>query len=555
MRCPQIFLAASVLLLLWACPGEPNASPILDGAASGDGSAALDSSVFLDASSIDAVFEDAAVLDAETQDGNAGLDSNVLDVASQDAGLSDLANSPDTAIVQADAGLPPQGDNVIVNGSFELWNEGLPEGWMGESTNMTTDNIAEDSHAHDGVKSCLVVNPDSSHLRLSTAAATWIAGRYHCTYWVRGGGEIRNARYNGGYSSYSDYISVDDDQWQALSYDFNLADDVPDVFELIFSVKNTLPGLGHLQLDDVRCTRDIEACDSISCEDWQQCDNDLQACVSADGFCTDAGECEIWQDCDEDHRCVTAADHCANTADCDQPTPVCDGDRHVCEAGDPCADVDCPEDWRVCDPATALCVLDAGRCLNTLHCDGDLPVCNITNHSCEAIDSVANVVPNGGFELWEDLSFNGSTVSTVHLPQYWYGVCVDCSPYFPTSTAAFSDIAEYTLSTHGGDKALQLSKDGQPADRFASEPFSLQPTTTYSCAYWVRGHGNHRQRAYCGGWTPDTEFLTVDSSDWQQVGFEINSNSSWCVLIFYISNTDADLDHVQIDDVSCAKKF
>lgn len=164
-------------------------------------------------------------------------------------------------------------------------------------------------------------------------------------------------------------------------------------------------------------------------------------------------------------------------------------------------------------------------------------------------------MPNGSFEIWEDLGLNGSTTSTVHLPQYWYGVCDGCSPWYPDSEASFASIVEYKGHTHSGSSALQIIKPGRPADRFESEPFSLTATKTYNCAYWVRGPGSHKQRAYCGGWAPDTDFQSIDSDQWQQVSFDINSNSAWCVLIFYVSDTDATRDHVQIDDVSCSLKY
>jgi hypothetical protein len=169
-----------------------------------------------------------------------------------------------------------------------------------------------------------------------------------------------------------------------------------------------------------------------------------------------------------------------------------------------------------------------------------------------AVDDAVNVVPNGGFELWEEVSFGGST--TYNLPVSWYGVCDGCSPYFPTSEMTLTDVRPYTTSVHGGSTACQLVKTGVPADRFTTEPFTVTPTATYSCAYWVRGKGTHRQRAYCGGWEPDTDYQPVDSDQWQQVSFEINGQASWCVLILYASNTDAARDHVQFDDVVCSRR-
>ena len=42
------------------------------------------------------------------------------------------------------------------------------------------------AYSHDGIRSCQLANADSSHKRFTTAAMSMPAGRYHCSYWVRG---------------------------------------------------------------------------------------------------------------------------------------------------------------------------------------------------------------------------------------------------------------------------------------------------------------------------------------------------------------------------------
>ncbi len=538
----HVCLLATLPLLL-ACPGDPENPPATDAASP------FDASLPFDAQGMDSIAPDRAAGD------RAGIDAGSTDATGRDLQTTDLASPPDTRGQGEDAGLPPQGDDIIVNGSFEVWTAGLPDGWVGAETSLASDSFAEDSSdAHDGLKSCQLINSTDSHKRFTTAATSLPRGRYHCSYWVRGVGEIRNARYDGDYSSYSSYTAIDTDLWDEVRYDFNVAADVTDVFELVFSVRNTVASRGHLRLDHVRCSRDIEPCDAISCEGWQVCDNDLPGCVTASGFCADADECAEWQTCDADHRCVTTAGRCVETGDCDGATPVCNTSTHLCEAGDPCADVSC-DAWKERDPADSSCVLRDGHCMNTLDCTDNLPVCDVTTHTCEAVDHSANVIPNGGFEAWEDIWLWGASTTTYHLPTSWYGYCDGCSPYYPDSELDPNDARPYTSSVHGGSTALQLIKTGQPGDRFETEPFSVLPTATYSCAYWVRGKGSHRQRAYCGGWEPDTQYQPVDSDSWEQVGFEINATSSWCVLILYTINTDSARDHVQFDDVVCSKKF
>ncbi|MFH1811931.1 MAG: invertase recombinase-like protein [Pseudomonadota bacterium] len=513
-----------------------------------------------DATSVDGAVADAPRVDSALADATGSPDLAVTaDAAGGDARVPDAgqldAVTGDTGHTVVDSGLPPQGDNILVNGSFEQWSNALPVGWYGAESNLDSAAVVEDlSAAHDGIRACQLINTGSTHRRFTTAATTWPAGDYHCSYWVRGTGEIRNARYTGSYSSYSSYTSIDADTWTELSYSFRVLQEVVDVFELVFSVRNTDAARGHIHIDDVRCTRSIEPCDGIVCESWQSCDNSVPGCVTASGFCADETECLDWQDCGGDHLCATATDRCAGTIDCNEPTPVCDLPSHSCVAGDPCAGVTC-DAWKQCNPADALCVLKPDRCMTTADCVQSLPVCDVTTHSCVAVDSAVNVVPNGGFEDWEDVWLGGPSTTTFHLPVSWYGVCNNCSPYYPTTQIAASDVRAYSASVHGGSQACQLVKTGMPGDRFDSEPFAVTPGVTYSCAYWVRGQGSHRQRAYCGATAPDTQYLSVDSDTWQPVTFEINSNSAWCVLIFYASSTDAARDHVQLDDVVCSRKF
>ncbi|MCB9732946.1 MAG: invertase recombinase-like protein [Deltaproteobacteria bacterium] len=486
----------------------------------------------------DATVDDTApadVLDAEdTSDAQDTTPSDVADASPADGGGTDTVIAPE--------------DNVVADGSFERWAGGLPLGWVGAATNLASDGIAEDaSLAHDGVRACQLVNAASGHKRFTTAPFALAAGRYTCTYWVRGAGEIRNARYTDDYSSYSGYTTVDDDAWREVVYTFNQAADAA-AFELVFSVRNTGAARDHLHLDDVRCARAPEPCDTVTCEAWQTCVNADAACATAPGFCADAGDCAAWETCGDDHRCALAAGRCDATIDCDGETPVCDVATHTCVAGDPCAGVTC-EAWQACRPADAACVVAPGRCARLSDCDDALPTCDVATHTCVGVDAPANVVPNGGFEAWSDYSFGGA--ATYLLPDAWYGECDGCTPYFPTTEIAPANVRQYSASVHGGSYACQLVDTTVPADRFVTEPFPVVPGKTYDCAYRVRGKGTYRQRAYCGGWGPDTEFAAVDGADWQVAHFQMGGAVSWCVLVFYASNTDAAADHVQLDDVVC----
>lgn len=139
-------------------------------------------------------------------------------------------------------------NNVIVNGSFEQWSQGKPVGWHGTTTNL--DGAIENTTAtHDGVRSATLNNPSSTHKRFSTVAAPWPAGRYRCSYWALGTGDVRNAFFAQDYSSYTAYTSLVDSAWREITYSFNLTADAN--VELIFSVRNTT-GAG-LSIDQVAC--------------------------------------------------------------------------------------------------------------------------------------------------------------------------------------------------------------------------------------------------------------------------------------------------------------
>jgi hypothetical protein len=102
-------------------------------------------------------------------------------------------------------------------------------------------------------------------------------------------------------------------------------------------------------------------------------------------------------------------------------------------------------------------------------------------------------------------------------------------------------------------KALQFVAPIQVAERFTSEKFDV-PSGNYSCSYRVRGHGNIRHRSYStGGWSPQTDFLVIDSNEWQPVFFRFSGNVRDWRLLFYPSRTQADRDHLQIDDVVCTR--
>ncbi|WP_246357105.1 invertase recombinase-like protein [Pyxidicoccus fallax] len=490
--------------------------------------------------------------DASTETPDAGNETPDAGTETPDAGTEtpDAGNeTPDAGNETPDAGTEPEA-NVIDNWGFEEWPGALPAMWFGSTSNIATDEVQKvQTNAFEGLNAVRLINASTTHKRFSTQAKSMPAGRYSCTFQARGTGEVRNAFFGGDYSNYSAYTAVNTPNWTRLAYNFNLAADVLDTFELIFSVLNTRGE--HLLIDDVRCVRAAEPCDQVSCSPWERCENATATCEPLPGRCNDAADCSEWQTCDGTNTCVVAENRCARHADCagTPETPVCDVATHLCVEGDPCAGVTCSHPAMSCNPTTGVCELAEGACFTTYDCRGDLPACDTATQRCVAASHPSNIIRNGGFEDWSTrpIPYYGNPF----IPDYWYGL--DNGVSDPGTEIKPSRLMLYTEAVHGGSRALQFVVPIQVAERFSLEKFNV-PSGNYSCSYRVRGHGSIRHRIYSSaGWSAQTDFLTVDSDEWQPVFFRFTGNVRDWRLFFYPSRSEADRDHLQIDDVVCTK--
>ncbi|RKG96234.1 invertase recombinase-like protein [Corallococcus sp. CA053C] len=483
--------------------------------------------------------------DAGHETPDAGVETPDAGHETPDAG----SGTPDAGSGTPDAGEVPAG-NVIDNWGFEEWPGALPAKWYGSTSNISADGVGRvTTNAFEGANAARLTNTSTTHQRFSTLAKSMRAGRYACTYQARGTGEVRNAFFDDDYSSYSAYTKVDSKEWKKLSYSFNLAADVFDTFELIFSVRSTSGE--HLFLDDVRCVRADEPCDAVSCEVWERCVNTTATCEPLSGRCQDAADCSEWQTCDDTHTCVVAADRCTRHADCagTPATPRCDFATHLCVAGDPCAGVTCSNPATTCNPTTGVCELAEGACFTTYDCRGALPACDPATRRCVSAAHPSNIIRNGGFESWNTYSI--PYYGDHYIPDSWYGI--DNGVSDPGTEIKPTRLVPYTTAVHGGARALQFVVPIQVAERFSLEKFNV-PSGNYSCSYRVRGHGSIRHRTYSsGGWSAQTDFVAVDSDAWQPVFFRFTGNVRDWRLLLYPSRSSADRDHLQVDDVVCTK--
>ncbi len=478
-----------------------------------------------------------------------------------DAGMQTDAGEPfdagmeTDAGTQTDAGMPTDGGmptlpNVIDNWGFESWPGALPDFWFGSTSNISSTQVEKvTTGAFEGLNAARLINTSGTHRRFTTEAKSMPAGKYSCTYQVRGNGEIRNAFFSNDYSSYSAYTTVSTQSWMQLTYNFNLAEEVFDTFELIFSVRNTSGD--HLMLDDVRCTRTPEPCDAVTCATWERCVNATATCQPLSGRCNAATDCSEWQTCDATNTCVLASGRCERHLDCagTPATPVCDLSTHLCIAGNPCAGVTCSHPATSCNPQSGVCELSAGACFTTWDCTGALPACDPATKQCVSASHPSNIIRNGDFEAWSTrtIPYYGSN----YVPDFWWGE--DNGITDPGSEILPSRLAPWTQSVHGGTTALQIVAPIQVAERFTTEKMNV-PAGTYSCSYRVRGYGTIRHRSYSsGGWSTATPFLTVDSNQWEPVFFRFNGNVQGWRLLLYPSRTDAVRDHLQLDDVVCTR--
>ena len=156
---------------------------------------------------------------------------------------------------------------------------------------------------------------------------------------------------------------------------------------------------------------------------------------------------------------------------------------------------------------------------------------------CLNFTSVAqNMVTNPGFENWD----GGKPVD-------WFGA--------KTSLAA-ANVVQYTTSAHTGASACQLIETSSSHKRFTTKPLTVVKGTTYQIKFWVRGQGDIRtglfdERATGSGYATYSDYISVNSTSWTQYTHEIeaDNNCSIAEFIFSVRNTNADKDHIQIDDV------
>jgi len=116
-------------------------------------------------------------------------------------------------------------------------------------------------------------------------------------------------------------------------------------------------------------------------------------------------------------------------------------------------------------------------------------------------------------------------------------------------------VIPYATSVHSGDSACRLvNRQGTSSHkRFTTQAVSVTSGTTYAINFWVRGHGSIRTALYSGSaYGTYNAWINVNSTSWalQTQSVTATTTSSTAQFIFSIASTFADMDDIQIDDVT-----
>ena len=124
----------------------------------------------------------------------------------------------------------PSGDNLLVNGDFESWTNGLPDHWKSTST-ASNATLEQSSDARSGSYAVLVKTGNSANKRMAYEELTLKAGTYTFKFYAKsttGDKSQTEAGYctvtngvAGGYK-YGEYTDLNNNSWTEVSTSFTL---------------------------------------------------------------------------------------------------------------------------------------------------------------------------------------------------------------------------------------------------------------------------------------------------------------------------------------------
>ncbi len=176
----------------------------------------------------------------------------------------DMGDNPLPAIASGDWAFTTQVEPVfelICNGDFENWTDGLPDCWYGSKSNLSAAAVTQyTENPQSGNSAVKLMRTESTHQRFTSQSTTVENGKvYKITFWLKGKGDIRTGLFDDrpgdsyGYATYNDYISVNSNTWQENTQYITAANNTS-IAEFIFSLRSTDEALNHIQLDNVTIT-------------------------------------------------------------------------------------------------------------------------------------------------------------------------------------------------------------------------------------------------------------------------------------------------------------
>ena len=131
----------------------------------------------------------------------------------------------------------PAGENLLANGSFEEWNDGIPTAWGKDDSNASAHSatIAQSEDAYEGNHAVIVNGDAKSNKRLASKSYTLPAGTYTYTIYVKtNGSEAGHCRIGyvpiadgktGSYVYEEAAASAVTGNWTAKSHEFTLTEE------------------------------------------------------------------------------------------------------------------------------------------------------------------------------------------------------------------------------------------------------------------------------------------------------------------------------------------
>lgn len=154
------------------------------------------------------------------------------------------------------------------------------------------------------------------------------------------------------------------------------------------------------------------------------------------------------------------------------------------------------------------------------------------------VEPVFELICNGDFENW-----------TAGKPDCWFGS--------KTNLAAAS-VTQYTENPQSGNSAVKLMRTESTHQRFTSQPTTVENGKVYKITFWLKGKGEIRTGLFDDrsgdsfGYATYNNYISINSTTWQENTQYITAanNTSIAEFIFSLRNTDAALNHIQLDNVT-----